>query len=121
MTGTAYTAFFGDAERTFSLTAPMIRELERKTGAGIGAFCQRLFARQFSHDDLGETIRLALIGGGETPERAAELVAAYVDGRPYAETLPLAVEILRALWFGTPPKPAPAPDTTPAPEQDAAA
>ena len=34
--------FFGDAERTFALTPVLIEELERLTGAGIGAIAKRL-------------------------------------------------------------------------------
>ena len=53
-------AFFGDAEYVFALPVPMIIELEKKTGVGIGALCSRLFASQFSHSDIVETIRLAV-------------------------------------------------------------
>lgn len=92
--------FFGDAERTFALTPELIVELERITGSGIGGLCQRLFRSDFRHADVTETIRLALIGGGEKPEDAAALVAAYATTRPLAETFPLAVAILETLWFG---------------------
>lgn len=93
-----YRQFFGDAERAFNLTAPMIRELERKTGAGIGALTNRVVAREFFHDDIVEIIRLALIGGG-TPQREAKtLVDTYAIGRPLYESHNLAIEILNALW-----------------------
>ena len=39
-----HVAFFGDGEKQFLLTPEMIVELERKTGAGIGGLCRRLFA-----------------------------------------------------------------------------
>jgi hypothetical protein len=100
MTDTTHEAFFGDAVCKFRLTPELILELERKTGAGIGALCNRLFNREFGLTDVVETIRLGLIGGGQTPERSAELVAAYAQQRPLAETYPLAVEILHVLWFG---------------------
>ena len=100
MSDTTHHAFFGDGERDFRLPPKMIIELERKTGAGIGGLCQRMFRREFGINEITETIRLALIGGGEKPERAAELVAAYVNDRPLAETYPLAVAILETLWFG---------------------
>lgn len=96
--------FFGDAQRTFSLTPELIAELERKTGAGIGGLCRRLFAGDFRHAEVTETIRLALIGGGEVPEDAAALIAAYAINRPLAETYPLAVAILEATWFGSGPR-----------------
>lgn len=99
--------FFGDAERAFSLPPELIAELERKTGAGIGGLCRRLFAGDFHLAEVTETIRLGLIGGGETPETAAALIAAYVANRPLAETYPLAVAILEAAWFGAPQEPQP--------------
>jgi hypothetical protein len=96
----AHVAFFGDVKRTFKITPELVIELERKTGAGIGGLCRRLFAGEFAHGDILETIRLALIGGGENPEAAASLVDAYAAHRPLSETYPLAVSILEALWFG---------------------
>lgn len=93
-------AFFGEAEHAFSITAALIPELERKTGAGIGLLCQRLFHRQFAHADIVETIRLALIGGGASPQEAHDLCAAYAHNRPLMEIYPLAVAILETLWFG---------------------
>lgn len=99
---TPYTAFFGDAEYAFRLTPALITELEAKTGSGIGAICQRVFARQFTQAEIVETIRLSLIGGGTVPKRAAELIAAYVTDRPLAEIYPLAAKILERLWAGAP-------------------
>lgn len=99
---TPHRAYFGDAEYQFVLTSVMVIELERKTGVGIGALCTRVFNRQFVQSDLTETIRLALIGGGLSPERAASMIAAYAADRPLAEIYPLAVAILDARWFGQP-------------------
>ena len=93
-------AFFGDGERDFRITPELIIELERKSGAGIGGLCRRLFAGDFKHSDVTETIRLALIGGGTSPKDADALVAAYAVKRPLSEIYPLAVSILETLWFG---------------------
>lgn len=46
--------------------------------------------------DVYETIRCAAIGGGMAPIEAKQLVDEYVDGRPYAETVPVAWAILNA-------------------------
>lgn len=92
--------FFGDAEYGFALTPDLIVELERKTASGIGGLCRRLFAGDFRHAEILETIRLALIGGGADPETAAALVATYGAKRPLNETFPLAVSILETAWFG---------------------
>lgn len=93
-------AFFGDADYAFRITPELIVELERKCGAGIGGLCRRLFAGEFKHGDVLETIRLALIGGGTSPKDADALVAAYAVNRPLSEIYPVAVSILETLWFG---------------------
>jgi hypothetical protein len=95
-----YRTFFGDRERDLAVTSKLVPELERVTGMGIGSLCRRLFDGHFRHADVIETIRLALIGGGESPKDAAALVAAYAADRPLAETFPIAVAILETLWFG---------------------
>lgn len=97
-----YVAFLGDAEHEFKLTPALVLELETKCGAGLLAICHRVFARQCSQTDITETIRLALIGGGTAPKRAAGFIAAYVADRPLAETYPLAAKILERLWAGAP-------------------
>ncbi|CAJ0861897.1 hypothetical protein AMST5_01439 [freshwater sediment metagenome] len=97
---TTHREFFGDAERDFRLTPKLIGELERLTDAGIGALCKRLFAGDFSHKDICETVRLGLIGGGEDPQSAANLVAVYASDAPLARVYPTAVSILEAAWFG---------------------
>jgi hypothetical protein len=98
---TTYRAFFGHAERDFRMTPKLIVELERLTEVGIGSLCKRLFAGDFSHKDICETIRLGLIGGGADPQEAANLVAVYATDAPLARVYPLAVSILEATWFGT--------------------
>lgn len=100
MTSTTYRAFFADGERDFCLSADMLIELERKTGAGIGALSRRVFAGDFRHADLIETIRLALIGAGETPETADRLVKVYAAGQPLNGAHALATAVLESLWFG---------------------
>jgi hypothetical protein len=101
---TSHSAFFGDGEYAFRLTPAHWIELERACGAGIGVICHRVFHRQFTQADIAETIRLALIGGGTAPKRAAELIASYVTDRPLSETYPLAAKILERVWFGAPHK-----------------
>jgi Phage tail tube protein, GTA-gp10 len=96
-----HTAFFGDATYTFALTDTVARELEQKAGAGIGFIFTRLTRNQFNLDDIIETIRLGLIGGGTSPEVAHRLVTTYAKDRPLAETLPLALDILDARWSGS--------------------
>lgn len=46
------------------------------------------------------TVRFGLIGAGEHPKRAAELVQTYVTVHPLAELHLLAIEILNLVWNG---------------------
>ncbi|MER9203029.1 gene transfer agent family protein [Mesorhizobium sp. M0933] len=98
----AHVAFFGDGERSFALTPDLIIELERKTGAGIGSLCLRFPEGNFRHAELVEIIRLALIGGGTTPNEAAALAESYAAKRPLSESFPIAVAVLQAVWNGAP-------------------
>lgn len=95
-----HTAFFGDGEHVFALTDDMITELERLSDLGIGALYLRAVNMQFKLADLVEVIRLGLIGGGTTPERAAQLTGTYARNRPIDELYPLAFDILDARWGG---------------------
>ncbi len=104
---TSVTAFLGDTERRFHLTDPMIRELERVSGVGIGALYQRAVGMTFQLKDVSETIRLGLIGGGTEPKEAAQIVETYVHNRPMSETYPLALDVLDARWIGAPKEEAP--------------
>jgi hypothetical protein len=100
MSDTSHVAFVGDRERTLALTPLMIVELERVTGAGIGGLFKRMCAGTFSLAEIVETVRLALIGGGETPENASTLVRVYVAPQPLADTYSLALDVLSAVYFG---------------------
>jgi len=102
---TTYTAFFGDGDKTFALPSHLIVELERKTNTGIGTLCLRIPEGHFRHAELIEVIRLALIGGGTTPQEAAALVETYAVNRPLAEPFALASAILAARYLGTPATP----------------
>ncbi len=70
-------------------------ELERLTGAGIGAIFMRLGTHQFSHRDIWDTIRLGLEGGGMSGITASALVLRYQD-EPLMDYLPLAGQIVAA-------------------------
>ncbi len=101
MRETEFVYFFGDGEKRFCLTPDMIAELERSTGFGIGAIFGRVLNSQYSHAELTETIRLALIGGGESPARAFELVERYAKARPLGEVYPIVADIFAYTWAGS--------------------
>lgn len=98
-------AFFGDGEKSFSLTPEMIMELERKTNSAIGSVYGRFMHAQFHFIDIIEIIRLGLIGGGASPEEANILIESYAKPRPIMETMPLAFDILDLAWNGKPAEP----------------
>lgn len=104
MADTTTRLFVGDAAHDLALTPPMIVELERLTGRGIGGIFRRLAASEFAFAEVVETIRLALVGGGMEPQRADEIVETYVKPRPLAEIFPIALSVMEAAWFGAPTK-----------------
>lgn len=96
-----HTAFFGDGEHRFALTDDMIAELERLADLGIGSLYLRAVKVQFTLADLVEIIRLGLIGGGMSPERAMQLTDTHARNRPIGELYPLALDVLDARWSGS--------------------
>lgn len=97
-----HAAFFGDAERTFALTPVLLIEFERLVGGGAWGTARRMFAGDATTTEVRETIRLGLIGGGENPKRAAELLDVYAGAIPFAELYALAADIMTAAMLGTP-------------------
>jgi hypothetical protein len=92
--------FIGDREYPLALGPAEIAELERLCGSGIGAIARRLFRGEFSHREITETVRLALIGAGETPKNAAALVEMYLTRAPIAAGYEIAIGIMEHAWFG---------------------
>lgn len=95
-------AFFGDGEHAFTLTDPMLAELERLTGLGVGAMYFQMINMAYPAEVLREIIRLGLIGAGTSPEDAKRLCDTYAANRPLSEVFPLAFEIMEARWNGKP-------------------
>lgn len=93
--------FVGDAEYPLALPGVMIEELQRKTGSGIGALMSRFASQAFSFNDLRETVRCSLIGGGMKPATADQLAATYIDERPIDDAVQIAFAVLNARFFGT--------------------
>lgn len=87
---------WADGEHTFRLAVAQLLELQEKTGVGPVELVQRIRMHRWMVQDLRETIRLGLIGGGLPPAHAVVLVQRYVDERPLLESEPVALEILTA-------------------------
>lgn len=93
---------WGDGEYRFRLAIGQLRELQDKCGTGPFALFSRLMDGSWRVDDIRETIRLGLIGGGMKPTEALVLVKRYVDDRPKMENVTPARVILAAALFGDP-------------------
>lgn len=115
---------FADGQYLFKLGLAQIRELQDKTDTGIGALYARILQGRLGDtleeghpafamyrvDDVRETVRQGLIGGGGgrvdgadvpvTALRATELVERYLDPLPLTEQWNLAAAILFALVEG---------------------
>lgn len=118
---------FGDGEYRCRLGLKEIAELQTKCDAGIGLIYSRLMRGRyrdgtgddvvlnpleaiFKVQDITETIRLGLIGGGSgivngeavkvTPEVALALCRKYVEGRPLLDIWKIAAAIMSACVIG---------------------
>jgi len=94
---------FGDGKYTFHLDIPRLKELQEKTGSGPPEVLSRLAEGRARIDDVRESIRLGLIGGGAAPLAAKALVERYVDERPLIEGIAYATLILGAAIIGNKP------------------
>lgn len=88
------TLLWGDGDHIFRLALDQLLELQEKTDAGPLQLLVRVQGQNWRVQDLRETIRLGLIGGGKSPADAMVLVRRYVDARPLLESVPVALEIL---------------------------
>ena len=77
-------------------------ELEDKCGAGVAEIFTRIKDGRWHINDVRETLRIGLIGGGMTPDKALLLVQRYCDERPWAESLQPALLVLMAAMLGVP-------------------
>lgn len=91
---------FGDGEYTFQLRLVQIAELQRKCDAGIATIWGRVAGQSYHAEDLVETVRLGLIGGGMDAVKAKRLVATYTDEWPMEKWWSHAFAILAACVVG---------------------
>jgi hypothetical protein len=90
-------------EDTFCLAkVGLILDLEEKCKAGIGVIAARLESGSYGVNDVRETIRLGLIGGGAKPEQAMSKVRNHVDENPLAYSVLVALGVVHAVIFGAP-------------------
>jgi hypothetical protein len=96
---------WADGEYRFRLAIGQLRELQDKSNAGPAELVQRLTVGTWRVDDIRETLRLGLIGGGTKPTEALVLVKRYVDDRPWLENVHPAHAVLMAALVGDPNEP----------------
>lgn len=104
------TAEFGGEEHDFRLAWGELIELQEKRDAGPAVVLARLSLGQWQLQDVTETIRLGLIGGGADAGTAARLVRLNVEQKPWDlggenGLVILAVKILAAATHGAPDEP----------------
>lgn len=87
-------------EHHFCLPIDNLRALEQKCDAGPAWILQRLTSQQWRVDDVLETIRLALVGGGMDANDARRLVVKVTGSRPITEFVLTAQAALMAALYG---------------------
>lgn len=94
------TLVWGDGEHLFRLRIGELIELQEKCDAGPAFILERLATSRWKVEDVRETIRLGLIGGGLDPLKALTLVKRYVDERPLQENINHAYAIVASAIVG---------------------
>ncbi|MAM13022.1 MAG: hypothetical protein CML23_21740 [Rhizobiaceae bacterium] len=93
---------FGDGIYPFRLGYGQITELQEKCDCGPMRLLSRLQSGDWKIEDVFETVRIGLIGGGMEPKEALKLAGRYVKERPPLESHPLALAIVFAGLAGAP-------------------
>lgn len=94
MSHATLTADFADGSYSFALFMGQWEELQEIVNCGPLELFGKLSRLEFRARWLREIIRLGLIGGGQKPAEAKRLVDRYVDTVPFAESWPLAFQIV---------------------------
>lgn len=91
---------FGDSDYLFRLPLKQIAELQEKCKAGIGTIYRRVVVGEYYAEDLTETVRLGLVGGGVEATKARLLIERYLDPLPMIDRLTYAEAVLGACVVG---------------------
>lgn len=91
---------FGDGEYLFRLPLKMIGELQAKRNAPIGLIYKRVSLYDYYAEDLIETVRYGLMGGGLTGAEARRKIETYCDVWPLETWHTHALAILGACIEG---------------------
>lgn len=96
---------WADGEYTFRLAIGQLRELQEKTASGPMEVFERLQQGKWRVDDIRETIRLGLVGGGMPAIESKRMVDQYVDAFPLLDNIDPARTIIAAAIIGAPDDP----------------
>lgn len=89
-------------ERRLFLGIPELRQIKKETGRGFFTLWTHM-AVDVEPDEIRAVIRLALIGGGESPQEAAKIVDYYcAPPRPLKDAYLAAGAVMDAIWNGVP-------------------
>lgn len=109
----------GGETRSFDLKLRGQIAIEERCGVGLGQVMARLVTGlgepheyRFYVHDYRETILRGLIDGGMSSQDASRVVEKEIDGHPVKDAIVIAIQILRAWYFGLPPGKQAAPGTS---------
>lgn len=88
-----------DGKYKFRLNLKQIEELQACCDAGPPVILDRLMRNAWNIEDIRDTIRLGLVGGGLDPSKAVDLVRRYVDDCAYGPNVLVATFTLQARLF----------------------
>lgn len=91
---------WGSGLHKFRLGLDEARELQIKTGVGPYRLMRRIADGDWMIDDLRETIRIGMIGGGAAPGAAMNEIRIYFDKQPKTKHIEPALRILHAFHIG---------------------
>lgn len=96
----ARTLTWAGGEHDFDLRIEHLRALQDRCDAGPEWILSRLTTKQWLVDDVIQTIRLGLEGGGMPKEDARKMVAKFVEDRPLTLSVLTAQAVLLVALFG---------------------
>ncbi len=92
---------WSQGEHEFALNLSELRALEDAVDAGFCAIHQRFEYAVWSTNDVIETLRLALIGGGMEAAEAMKIVQRAVTEQPILEPATVAQKVMRVCMTGS--------------------
>lgn len=93
---------FADATYTFRLAWGGLEKVQEACDAGPFVIFERLSTGQWKTNDIREVIRHGLLGGGNDVATVRRLIRDYVEERPAAENVTIAIAVISCALIGAP-------------------